>query len=188
VRSEKKLTGVQQNPSSRRLIAVQRADIVRLEETAAYLETDVSLSELYREQRDSLIRLAFLMTGSRYTAADVVQDCFVGLSSRIGRVENPSAYLRASVANACRSLLRKQRRESLATWRLGTAGYPISPSARELLDAVSALPPSQRVAIVLRYYEDWTTAEIASAMGCRASTARSHLRRGLIALRRVVDE
>ncbi len=45
------------------------------------------------------------------------------------------------------------------------------------------LPPPQRAAVVLRFYEDLPFAEIGRILGCPESTARSHVHRALAALR-----
>lgn len=58
-----------------------------------------------------------------------------------------------------------------------------SPEARELLDVIDALPRHQKTALVLRYYEDLTAAEIATAMKCRPGTVKSLTARALARLR-----
>jgi DNA-directed RNA polymerase specialized sigma24 family protein len=49
------------------------------------------------------------------------------------------------------------------------------------------LPRQQRVALVLRFYEDLSFAQIAAVLDCAEPTARSHVHRGLAGLRRVVN-
>jgi RNA polymerase sigma factor (sigma-70 family) len=48
---------------------------------------------------------------------------------------------------------------------------------------IAVLPRKQRAAILLRYYEDRTDAEIAEVLGCTAGTVRSHISRALDTLR-----
>lgn len=57
-----------------------------------------------------------------------------------------------------------------------------------LWDAVCALPEDYRVATVLFYYEDMTTAEIAKALGIREGTVRSRLSRARNRLRTLLEE
>ena len=57
----------------------------------------------------------------------------------------------------------------------------------ELADALAALPERQRAAIVLRYYVDLPEAEIAELLGCRPTTVRSLVARGMVALREVIE-
>jgi RNA polymerase sigma factor (sigma-70 family) len=61
------------------------------------------------------------------------------------------------------------------------------PRARELLDAVDALPFRQRAVLVLRYYHDLPEDEIAAALGCRPGTVKSLSARALQQLRKVVE-
>ena len=52
-----------------------------------------------------------------------------------------------------------------------------------MLAALRSLPPRQRTALVLRYVDDLDLRGIAAAMGCSVGTAKSHVSRGLAALR-----
>jgi DNA-directed RNA polymerase specialized sigma24 family protein len=52
-----------------------------------------------------------------------------------------------------------------------------------LLEALNALPPRQRTALVLRYVDDLDLRGIAGAMGCSIGMAKSHVSRGLQTLR-----
>ncbi len=102
-------------------------------------------------------------------------------------MDDPLAYLRATVVNQCRSWHRRRRREAA---RLGTAANvdtAVSLEAREMLDALARLAWGQRTALVLRYYPDCSEQEIAAAMGCRPGTVKSHLHRGVEALRKVIE-
>jgi DNA-directed RNA polymerase specialized sigma24 family protein len=63
----------------------------------------LALSDFYRSSFDEMVRLAFLLTGSKEIARDIVQDCFVRLHVRWSSIEQPRAYLQRSVVNACSS-------------------------------------------------------------------------------------
>jgi RNA polymerase sigma factor (sigma-70 family) len=63
----------------------------------------------------------------------------------------------------------------------------VAPPQEPLLDALATLNERQRVAIVLRYYEDLSEADIADALGCRPGTVKSLLSRGLTQLREVIE-
>ena len=157
---------------------------------------EVAVSTLYQASAVSLIRLAWIMLGDRPSAEDVVQEAFCDLYRRWDRLaEADSAlyYVRSSVLNGCRSLLRRRavRRRSMEY------GLPeISPEAVvlngeervELIRALGRLPDRQREALVLRFYLDLSDEEIARVMGIRQSTVRSNAHRGLVALARVLKE
>jgi RNA polymerase sigma-70 factor (sigma-E family) len=155
-----------------------------------------AVSALYAEHALGLIRLAHIMLGSRPAAEDVVQEAFLGLYRRWAQLDDQSralGYVRSSVLNGCRSVLRKSR-----TLELDSVHQPPSTSAesavlsaeeqRELLRALRGLPPRQREVLALRYYLDLPDDEIADAMGIRPGTVRSTRHRGLTALARAIKE
>lgn len=64
-----------------------------------------------------------------------------------------------------------------------SAVHDTAQDAAEAWELCGTLPPNQRAAVVLRFYEDLSFAEIARVLGCREATARSHVHRALAALR-----
>jgi RNA polymerase sigma-70 factor (sigma-E family) len=142
--------------------------------------------ELFHRHYVAMVRLADLLTGSNVAADDIVQDAFVAVHRAWDRINDPLAYLRTCVVTGCRSWQRRRRREATRLSK-GAESETMSMETHELLDAVSQLPWGQRSALVLRYYGDLSEAEIAAAMGCRAGTVKSHLHRGLAALREVIE-
>jgi RNA polymerase sigma-70 factor (sigma-E family) len=137
----------------------------------------------------ALQRFAYLTTGSTDDAADLVQEAlarafprWASLSAR-GTAE---AYVRRSIVNASISRWRKEHRVITGT---GHDPAPTTDSSQTLADSDEAwtlcagLPPQQRAAVVLRFYEDFSFAEIARVLGCPESTARSHVHRALGVLR-----
>jgi RNA polymerase sigma-70 factor (sigma-E family) len=144
-----------------------------------------TLAALHRERYAAMVRLATLLVDSQEIAEEVVQDCFVRLHPRFDRIDDPVAYLRRSVVNACRSAGRRRtlERSHLRADRPAFAELGVD----EILDALAGLPARQRAALVLRYYEDRSEAEIAEALGCRPGTVKSLISRGLARLREVVE-
>ena len=53
---------------------------------------------------------------------------------------------------------------------------------------VAALPPAQRSAVALRYYEGLSVNEVSQALGCSPGTVKSNTSRGLSSLRRSISE
>lgn len=141
--------------------------------------------DLFEAEWQPMVRLGVLMVDSRAVAEEVVQEAFAAVAERWSDLERPGAYLRTSVVNGCRMVLR--RRE---TQRRLEPPQPITPvdDARsdlvELHDALRTLPERQRVVLVLRYFSDWPDADIAELLGCRPATVRSAAARGLRHLRR----
>ncbi|HET9444391.1 MAG TPA: SigE family RNA polymerase sigma factor [Acidimicrobiales bacterium] len=140
-----------------------------------------ALVGLYRERYAPMVRLAYLLTGDRSAAEELVQDAFVSVHRSWARVGDPPAYLRTVVVNGCRSW---GRHRSLEVARRPAAGEPAALVADELWDALGRLPERQRAAVVLRFYEDLPDVDIATVLGCRRATVRTAVHRGLAALRK----
>lgn len=141
---------------------------------------------VYRREGVKMVRVAFLMVGSQQLAEEIVQDAFAALLERWDRVARPAGYLRICVVNGCRS---SHRRRSLERRTKSTERPPsaVGLGADDMADALAALPPKRRAAIVLRYYGDQSETEIARALGVRPGTVKSLLHRGLAQLREVIE-
>ncbi len=146
------------------------------------------LVKCFERDYSSLQRIAYLMLGDRDLAEDVVQEVFLRTFSgwhRLREPESAGAYLRAGVVNMCRSRIRRRyveqrantaiaRPEATGNDQTGDAGAATW-LASAVLEAVRALPPRQRAAIVLRYYADLSEAEMAAALHCAPGTVKSQL-------------
>jgi RNA polymerase sigma-70 factor (sigma-E family) len=152
------------------------------------------VTALYQAHALGLLRLAVMMLGERQAAEDVIQDAFLGLFRRWGALsdtERALAYVRSSVFNGCRTVLRKRARN-----RQFTLADPDAESAealvvlgeehREVLAALRRLPDRQREAVALRYCLDMTVADAARAMGVSEGTVKSATSRGIAAITRML--
>jgi RNA polymerase sigma-70 factor (sigma-E family) len=156
---------------------------------------EAAVGALYRAQAVGLIRLAYLMLGDRAAAEDVVQDAFCGLYRNWSRLAGPGGalpYVRSSVLNGCRSVLRRQafgHRVTMYQPPTGSAEAAVlsREERQEVLRAVRRLPDRQREALVLRFYLDLPDPEIARVMGIRPGTVRSATHRALKALGRLLE-
>lgn len=153
-----------------------------VEETVA---ADRDFSAYVAERGPALLRFAYLVAGDQSEAADLVQDALErawprwdGLVAR-GSAE---AYLKRSIANGAVSRWRKLGRVALVADPVGEhAALP--DDADQAWYLCADLPPTQRAAVVLRFYEDLPYDEIAAVLECAEATARSHVHRALKALR-----
>jgi RNA polymerase sigma factor (sigma-70 family) len=141
--------------------------------------------DLYRLHAPRMIALASLMCGSRAVAEDLVHDAFAATLPKFDEVESPAAYLRAAVVNRClawrgRQAVERERRPPPRSERE-------EPPDTEMLDLLRQLPLDQRVALVLRFYEDLPGEQIALVMNQRPATVRSHIHRGLAALKEMIE-
>jgi RNA polymerase sigma-70 factor (sigma-E family) len=156
------------------------------------------IGELYLRHADAAVRLAYLLTGDRETAEDLVQDAFVKAGGRLLHLRDPAAfeaYLRTTIVNLSRSYFRRKRVERLYLERArGTEGGGVHSSPGwsvedqdELWRALRVLTQRQRAAIVLRFYEDLPEGEVADILQCAPGTVKSLVSRGLERLRSEID-
>jgi RNA polymerase sigma-70 factor (sigma-E family) len=140
------------------------------------------IEQVYRDERLKLVRLAYLLTGSRDVAEDVVQSAFAAAHSRWSRIEEPVAYLRQAIVNQAKDVHRRRYR------RPPDPPEPVThqPDIDETWHELRRLSPLQRAVVVLRFYEDLPLTEIARLLDRPAGTVRSDLHRALDRLRRTL--
>ncbi|MEV0849652.1 SigE family RNA polymerase sigma factor [Streptomyces sp. NPDC049954] len=171
-----------------------RADLKgRLSGTAAE-EIDM----LYRHRRLDLVRLAVFLVDDVPTAEDVVQDAFAGLYRRHGgtldSIADPEAYVRRSVVNTSRDVLRRRRTvRAYIPPRVLPAPPPeeevlLKEEHQEVLCALRLLTVRQREVLVLRYWSNLTEADIAATLGLSRGAVKSTASRALTALARRLKE
>ena len=155
----------------------------------------LAVTALYAEQALGLTRLAFIMLGDRFAAEDVVQEAFCGLYrawDRLPSHDNVAGYLRVSVVNGCRSVMRRARRapRPVAVPSAASAEADVlrGEEQRATVAALRRLPPRQREALVLRYFADLPERETAEAMGVSRGTVKSTTARALASLGRILKE
>lgn len=154
------------------------------------------LDDLYVRHVSAAGGLAYLLTGNRDLAEDLVHEAFARLAGRFRDVVNPDAfeaYLRRTIVNLHLSRLRRLKVERAYVTTLGQqiAAHSVMQdvAAREdLWAALLRLPKRQRAAIVLRYYEDLSERETAEMLHCSLAAARSLVGRGVRTLRRELGD
>ena len=153
---------------------------------------ELAVIELYAMHYSALVRLAVMLVRDTPTAEEVVQDAFIAMHDaweRLRDTERALAYMRQSVVNRSRSVLRHR----MVVEKNQQKPPPDMPSAEHgaltllersaVISALRGLPARQREAIVLRYYADLSEAEIAAAMKISRGAVKSHTSRGMAALR-----
>ena len=149
------------------------------------------LADAYVRSAPGGIRLAYLLTGDRAVAEDLVQEAFVRFVGRLRFLRYPDdfeLYLRRTIVNLSKNHFRRRAVERAYVGREGRRIEDVSTdpdiaTSDTLRSALLGLPLRQRTAIVLRYYEDLPDDTIAELLGCRRATVRSLVARGLEALR-----
>lgn len=143
---------------------------------------DSEFDELYRLELLPMLRLGYLLTGNRDTAAEIVQESFVRTYERWDRLDNPGGYLRTAVVNRSNDHHRRRiRRRTTSVPEV--VDQAVHDPDEVLADVISRLRPKRRAAIVLRYYLDLPQQEIAEVLGVRQGTVKSLLHRALAELR-----
>jgi len=140
---------------------------------------------VYQRYRDRVYSIALrFLRGDEAAAADVTQQAFLKAFRAADRFRGEarlSTWLYRIVANTCLDELRRHRRFRLFG-DLPPALHPVAPPADaggqpEVLAAVDRLSPPLRLAVLLRYYDDLSYAEIAVALECTPGTVASRLSR-----------
>ncbi len=141
----------------------------------------VTFESLYEQRFGSMVRLAHTLVDTREQAEEVVQDSFAAVYERFHRLDHPDAYLRVTVLNGCRRVLRRRmlsRRQPIPVSEDGQLG------ASHVVDAIRRLPHKQRSMIVLRYDLQLTDREIADTLRVPVGTVKSTIHRALAELRK----
>ncbi len=160
------------------------------EETGGVEREARRLEDLYRAHAADALRLAYLLTGDRGAAEDLVQDAFVRMFGRFRDLRNRDAfwwYLRRTIVNLSNSRFRRRKVERAwlerQTAPAGPASTPDTVERERMRSVLMLLRPQQRAAVVLRYYEDLTEADTAEVLRCPLGTVKSMVSRGLDVLR-----
>lgn len=152
-------------------------------------QAPVGFEQYVAARQAGLLRTAYLLTGHRHDAEDLVQSALMKVVPHWHRIEgDPDAYVRRVLVRENVSRWRRRR------WRevLGAEARPAPEAAAtdrdpgdrlDLLRALSALAPRQRAVVVLRFLEDRSVAETAAALGVGEGTVKSQTSDALARLR-----
>jgi RNA polymerase sigma-70 factor (sigma-E family) len=158
-------------------------------------EKDAEFTAYMAARQPSLLRTAYLLTGDRYAAEDLVQTALAKLYlswDRVQRRELVDGYVRRIIVNENSSLWRRSWRKREVT--VEHLPEPAAPSTGlhgrddALWRFVQTLPTRQRATIVLRYYEELSEAETAQILGVSVGTVKSQTSRALASLRAHVHD
>lgn len=144
-------------------------------------------AKVYEELRFELTRLATALVGPA-EAEDVLATVVVKTLERPGGLaglREPKPYLVRAVINEARSRYRRMRRNPFT---LTGPDLPAADYRDQLLEVVASLPPRQRAATFLVYWEGHTAASAAELMGIRPATVRRYLHLAHRTLRSLIDE
>ncbi|MEO6713136.1 MAG: SigE family RNA polymerase sigma factor [Mycobacteriales bacterium] len=143
----------------------------------------------------ALLRLAYLLTGDRGHAEDLLQDALERAYRHWPRVvaaDRPDAYVRRVLIHAVTDRFRRRRyAEVQLTSYADRATVDITGDIDlrdSLVRGLRALPLGQRTVVVLRHCLDLSEAETAEMVGCSVGTVKSQTSRGLARLRELLGD
>jgi RNA polymerase sigma-70 factor (sigma-E family) len=139
----------------------------------------------------ALLRTAYLLTGDRHLAEDLLQSALAKTWTRWSTIRDPDradAYVRTVMVNLSISWWRRRWRGELPTRQVpevAAAGddYAGVDSRDEIGRALAALTARQRAIVVLRFYDDLSESDVAAAVGCSVGTVKSTASRALATMR-----
>jgi RNA polymerase sigma factor (sigma-70 family) len=148
-------------------------------EAEAMSEGDAEFAWLFRTEYEAVVRTVYLILHDRERARDITQDAFIELLTRwkkISRYERPDAWVRRVAIRMAIRFLNRERRRPWVERDPDPATLP-QPVDVDVLRAVGQLPPAQRAAVVLFYFEDRPVAEIADILGLTPGATKLTLHR-----------
>ena len=154
-------------------------------------DTNAAFESFARARTARLLRFAYVLTGDRDRAADLVQDALERTLlawPRIVNRDDPEAYVRRIIVNRHVSIWRRTRRERLVPDPPESPYTPTDPHDAWLWAELAQLPARQRAVLVLRFYEDLGAAQTAEVLGCSVGTVKSTTSRGLARLRERITQ
>ena len=155
--------------------------------------TGAEFHEAYGRHKDILYRFARRMTGSDAAAEDLVHDCFLAVWRNAAAYCAERGTMRSFLIGVTRNLALKRLKGERTFDELvedSAVCVPIDTAGRErgemVAQAVAALPPLQREALILAEYEEMSLEEIARATGVELAAVKSRLHRARENLRRML--
>ncbi len=148
---------------------------------------------LYDVYKDRVYSIAlYFFHGDAAAASDVTQQVFLKLMTSMGQFRGDaefSTWLYRLVVNACMDAARRRKSDAVDLRPIPSSEMFAGPASQEddyareqmansVRAAVSALPPKFRIAVLLRYFEDLSYEQMASALHCSMGTVASRLSRG----------
>ena len=143
------------------------------------------------ERSAALFRTAYLLTGQRQAAEDLVQSALTKTVARLDGLRDPDAvegYVRRAMYHEQVSRWRRPRAAEVFTDRPEQGHAEAADLRLVVRSALARLTPRQRAILVLRYFEDLSETEVAEALGISVGAVRSQTHRSLRRLLKVAPE
>ena len=135
---------------------------------------------IYDRQVDTVYRVCYSFMKNRTEAEDMTQETFLHLLSCDKQFDNPrheKAWLIVTASNVCKDSLKKWWRKAENLEDFQSLAADDNTGNRDVMEALMSLKKDYKTAVYMYYYEGYSTAEIAVALGCQETTVRSRLSR-----------
>jgi RNA polymerase sigma-70 factor (sigma-E family) len=161
------------------------------------VRVDPSFDAFVAERSTALLRLAYLLTGDRSYAEDLLQSALLRVFRHWSRAgQAPEAYARQVLVNLSRDRLRRMVRRpreiplpaDAELLRGSDSGIDRAIERRAMVRALADLPVRQREVLVLRFFADLSVEQTAATLGCSTGTVKSYTSRALARLRDVLAD
>ena len=150
---------------------------------------ELTVTQVFLQYRHTVYRLAMARLGNTSAAEDIVQEVFLRYLRKAPAFhdeEHRKAWLLRVTVNCCRTA--KTTAWARHTVPLEDTLTMETDEPSGVMEAVQSLPPAQRIAVHLYYYEGYAVKEIAALTRSRESTVKTRLHRAREALRHLLDE
>jgi len=161
-----------------------------------------ALEYLMKRFGDKVIKLAYYYVRDRYQAEDISQEVFCKVYEHLDNFRGDSSYytwIYRITVNKCRDYLTSSSFKKLLFWdntrkldriknQSNTNRLFEEVEGGEVFSKVMDLPTKYRMVIVLYYFEELTTVEIASILNLKESTVRTRLCRAREKLKKILTE
>jgi RNA polymerase sigma-70 factor (ECF subfamily) len=149
--------------------------------------------QFFTAARRRLVGQVFALTGDLHEAEDLTQEAFARAAAdwrRVSAYDVPEAWVRRVAFNLAANRRRRLARQARALVRLGPPRDvpPLGVEELAMGEALRAVPPRQRAALVLYHVVGLPTSEIAMELGVPAGTVRSWLTRARATLARAIGD
>lgn len=147
------------------------------------------LQSFCESNKERLVGLLTLHCGDRHTAEELAQETLVRVCIRwrsVARMGNPEAWMFRVAINLANSYFRRKTVERNAKLRLNTDRFHQDPDVADAVavrQALALLPRRQRAVLILRFYADLSTRDVADALDMPEGTVKTLTHRALASLR-----
>ncbi|WP_349410075.1 sigma-70 family RNA polymerase sigma factor [Pseudalkalibacillus sp. SCS-8] len=166
-----------------------------------FMSREDRLNWLMDEYGDSIVRLAYTYTKQKQMAEDIAQDVFIKCYEKLDTFREESSYrtwLYRITVNTCKDALKSWSYRNLfftdiisPKWlrphRSTEIEIVVDEESRMISEKVLALPVKLREVIILHYYEELSTEEVAQLLKLNQNTVKSRLYRGRLQLKKMLD-